>query len=132
MKKILLIDDDKDLVRNLQQVFTSNNYAVAHAHRAADGLRTVLSFRPDVIILDVMLETDTGGFEFVYQLRDKRENSRYKEHMNTPIVLLTGINQATNFRFSLNEQASFLPETSAIFTKPAPIEALLAKVRELT
>lgn len=131
MEKILLVDDDKDLLRDLEVVLTAHGYQVQQAHSATAGLRAVLTDRPDVIILDVMMEKDTAGFEFVYQLRSEREASRYQEVRDTPIIFLTAINQATNFRFSLNEQASFLPPTHAMLTKPVQIEVLLAKLKEL-
>lgn len=131
MEKILLVDDDKDLLRDLEAVLTAHGYQVQQAHSATAGLRAVLTYRPDVIILDVMMEKDTAGFEFVYQLRSERESSRYREVRDTPVIFLTAINQATNFRFSLNEQASFLPPTHAMLTKPVQIEVLLAKLKEL-
>lgn len=131
MEKILLVDDDQDLLRDLELVLSSHGYQVRQAHCATEGLRTALAYRPDVIILDVMMETDTAGFEFVYQLRSEREGSRYKEIRDTPVIFLTAINQATNFRFSLNEQASFLPPTHAMLTKPVQIEVLLARLKEL-
>jgi len=132
MKKVLLVDDDKDLVTDLEQVLRSNGYEVATAFRAADGLRTALAFRPDVIVLDVMIENDTAGFEFAYLLRSDRESSRYRPIKDTPILLVTAINQVTNFRFSLNEKASFLPAGVEMVTKPIPIDLLLAKVQQLT
>lgn len=131
MEKILLVDDDKDLLRDLEAVLTAHGYEVRQAHSATAGLRAVLDDRPDVIILDVMMEKDTAGFEFVYQLRSERASSRYREVRDTPVIFLTAINQATNFRFSLNEQASFLPPTHALLTKPVQIEVLLAKLKEL-
>lgn len=131
MKKVLLVDDDKDLLLNLEQVLKSNGYEVAQAYSAVEGLRTALAFKPDVIVLDVLMEKDTAGFEFVYQLRDERENSRYKAIKDTPIILLTAINQVTKFRFSLNEQTPFLPNASIMLTKPVQIESLLSKLKEL-
>ena len=130
-KKILLVDDDKDLLRDLDLVLTAHGYQVQQAHSATAGLRAALAYRPDVIILDVMMEKDTAGFEFVYQLRSERDASRYKEIRDTPVIFLTAIHQVTNFRFSLNEQASFLPPTHAMLTKPVQIEVLLAKLNEL-
>ena len=132
MKKILLIDNDKDFVTDLEQVLKANGYEVATAFRADDGLRAALAFRPDVIVLEVMLENDTAGFEFAYLLRSDRKASRYRAIKDTPILLVTAINQATNFRFSLNEKASFLPLGVEMLTKPVPVEVLLAKLRQLT
>jgi len=132
MKKVLLIDNDQDYVTDLEQTLNANGYQTATASRADDGLRTALAFKPDVIVLEVMIENDTAGFEFAYQLRSDRESSRYREIKDTPILLVTAINQATNFRFSLNEKASFLPPGVDMLTKPAPIDVLLARLQQLT
>lgn len=128
-KKILLVDDDKDLVTSLRQALIANDYQVEIAYSGADGLKKLLEVKPDLIILDVMMETDTAGFEVADQIRSKREHSRYSGVSNTPIIMLTAINQTTNSRFSLNESESFLPKINDFLTKPVKIDDLLEKVR---
>ena len=130
-KSILLVDDDRDLVRNLETVLRQHDYEVTFATSASEGLRTALAKKPDLIILDVSMETDTAGFEFLNQVRSKRPTSRYREIRGVPIVLLTAINQVTNSRFSLDDRQSFLPEVSGMLTKPVRIDALLARVKEI-
>jgi two-component system response regulator MprA len=127
-KKILIVDDDVDLVHTLARVLETGGYAVARAHNARDGLRRLLEEKPDLLLLDVMMETDTAGFEMVYQIRSRRTGSRYRSFQELPIILLTAINQATNSRFSLNERDSFLPQIQDFLTKPVRVEDLLAKV----
>jgi CheY-like chemotaxis protein len=127
-KKILIIDDDRDLVASLAQVLRGNGYDVAAAHSGADGLKALLAERPDLLILDVMMETDTAGFEAADLIRSRRETSRYREFRDIPIVILTAINQVTNSRFSLDPTESFLPGTNEFLTKPVDLDELLAKV----
>jgi CheY-like chemotaxis protein len=131
MKKILIVDDDVDLVENLVQVMEIQGYEVASAHSASDGLRTLTGFKPDLLLLDVMMETDTAGFEMAYQIRSQRPSSRFSEFKDTPIILLTAINQVTNSRFSLDESESFLPEISAFVTKPFRMEELIDKIKKV-
>lgn len=130
-KKILLVDDDRDLVESLVQVMKNNGYEVAVAYSGAEGLSKLLAVRPDLIILDVMMETDTAGFEVAYQIRSNRESSRYREVKDTPIIMLTAINQVTNSRFSLNEGESFLPSVNDFLTKPVKVDDLLEKIKAL-
>ncbi len=132
MKKVLLIDNDQDYVTDLEQALKTNGYQVATASRADEGLPMALAFLPDIVILEVMLENDTAGFEFAYQLRSDRKSSRYRSIKDTPILLVTAINQATHFRFSLNEKASFLPAGVEMLTKPVPMELLLTKLTQMT
>lgn len=130
-KSILLVDDDLDLVHSLEAVLSKHNYEVVKAASAHEGLRTALGKRPDLIILDVSMETDTAGFEFLNLLRSKRDSSRYRGIRDVPVVLLTAINQVTNSRFSLDDKHSFLPEVSGLLTKPVKIDTLLARVNEI-
>ncbi len=129
-KKILIVDDDKDLVSTVSAVLSQHDYTVYEAYSGKEGLKSLLEIQPDLVILDVMMETDTAGFEAAYQIRDKRDSSRYKDVREVPIIMLTAINQVTNSRFSLNEAESFLPDVNDFLTKPVDIDDLLKKVAE--
>ncbi|MGE5384885.1 MAG: response regulator transcription factor [Betaproteobacteria bacterium] len=131
MKKILLVDDDKDLCQNLETVLKSHGYEVAVAYSAVEGLQKALAVKPDAIVLDVLMETDTAGFEFLYQLRSTDKSSRYAAISNTPVILLTAINQITHFRFSLSDKDSYLPKNNGMLTKPVQIDDLLSRLGQL-
>jgi DNA-binding response OmpR family regulator len=131
MKKILLVDDDKDLSQSLERALKAHGYDVTLAFSATEGLRKARAIKPDAIILDVLMETDTAGFEFIYQIRSMDKGSRYKEVRDTPILLHTAINRVTNFRFSLNERISYLPSNSGMLTKPVPIDLLLNRLSRM-
>jgi CheY-like chemotaxis protein len=127
-KKILIVDDDKDLVASLAQVLRANGYDVAAAHSGSEGLRALLAERPDLVVLDVMMETDTAGFEAADVVRSRRETSKYREFRDVPIVILTAIDQVTNSRFSMDPSDSFLPGRNEFLTKPVDIDELLARI----
>jgi len=129
-KKILLVDDDKDLVVTLAQALKMNNFEVVEANSGVEGLKKVLSEKPDLVIFDVMMETDTAGFEAVYQIRSKRDGSKYAAVKDIPIIMLTAIDQVTNSRFSLNADQSFLPNISDFLTKPVDIDELIEKINK--
>jgi len=130
-KKIMIVDDDKDLVATLSQALKVNGYDVVSAYSGTEGLGTLLAEKPDLVILDVMMETDTAGFEIAYQIRSGRPTSKYLQQRGVPIIMLTAINQVTNSRFSLNDKESFLPEINDFMTKPVNIDDLLAKIKKL-
>jgi CheY-like chemotaxis protein len=129
-KKILLVDDDIDTCAGITLALKANGYEVVEAHSGAEALKQVLTVRPDAIILDVMMETDTAGFEFAYQIRSDRPTSRYREVKDTPIIMLTAINQVTNSRFSLDDRESFLPGVNDFLTKPVNFDLLLEKLKK--
>ncbi len=58
-KKILIVDDDKELADNIAKALTSNQYSVVEAHNSTDGLKKLLEEKPDLMILDVMMEKPT-------------------------------------------------------------------------
>ncbi|WP_047396164.1 response regulator transcription factor [Chitinibacter sp. ZOR0017] len=131
MKKILLIDNDTALCSQLAEALSAHGYQVCCAHSAVAGRQLALREQPDAIITEAMLETDTAGFELVYQIRDERADSRYRDIRHTPILLLTGIDQHTHFRFSLNEKQSYLPPIAGMLSKPAQLDTLLAKLESM-
>lgn len=128
-KKILIVDDDRDLTASLARVLEAHGYDVAAAHSGADGLKALLAGRPDLIVLDVMMETDTAGFEAADAIRSRRETSKYRAFRDVPIVILTAIDQVTNSRFSMDPSDSFLAGRNEFLTKPVDLDELLAKIR---
>jgi two-component system alkaline phosphatase synthesis response regulator PhoP len=81
---ILIIDDDRDLVESIRIVLESRKYGVRTAYNGKEGYQRIQEKSPDLIILDVMMATDTEGFSLAYKLRN---NSAYKE---IPIIMVTG------------------------------------------
>lgn len=84
---ILIIDDDRDLVNSMRIVLESRQYQVRTAHNGKEGYRKIEEQVPDLIILDVMMATDTEGFDLAYKLRNQE---RYRE---VPILMLTSFTQ---------------------------------------
>ena len=85
MKKILLVDDDQDFAFNLATMLKADKFDVTIANSKAEGLEKLNSVKPDLIILDVQMETDNAGFEMNRQIRSN------PEFTNMPILMLTGV-----------------------------------------
>jgi len=81
---ILVIDDDRDLVESIRIVLESKQYKVRIAYDGKEGYRKIQETAPDLIILDVMMATDTEGFSLAYKLRN---NPSYQQ---IPIIMVTG------------------------------------------
>jgi len=84
---ILVIDDDKDLVDTIRTILEIKNFNVRIAYNGKEGYKKIEEKIPDLIILDVMMSTDTEGFDFAYKLKN---NTRYRE---IPIVMTTSFPQ---------------------------------------
>jgi two-component system, OmpR family, alkaline phosphatase synthesis response regulator PhoP len=84
---ILIIDDDRDLVHSMRIVLESGQYTVRTAYNGKEGYKMIEEKLPDLIILDVMMATDTEGFDLAYKLRNQE---RYRD---VPILMLTAFPQ---------------------------------------
>lgn len=71
MKKILIIDDDEVFAKTLGDYLPKDKYETIHVSNGADGLDFVGTYRPDLIILDLVMPI-LGGMEFLEELRKKR------------------------------------------------------------
>ena len=123
-KRILIVDDDPDFITATRTVLASAGYNVDECRKAADALAKVREFQPDLIVLDVMMETGTAGFQVSYQVRKDPHYAR------TPILMVTAIHQTTPLRFSPDTDGEFLP-VQRLLDKPVPAEVLLKEVAHL-
>lgn len=98
MKKIAIIDDDPDIVDAVSLILKSKNYEVVIARNIQDGFILVETEKPDLILLDVMMDEPDDGFYLAMKLRSKG--------VRTPIVLLTSVSKSTGLDFS---QSKTLP-----------------------
>ena len=128
MPKILVIEDDPDMVEALRMPLEATGYEVIAAATGEEGLRKVKEIEPDLIILDVMMETSTAGFQVSLQLRSPDPQSEYAAYRNIPILMLTAIHTTTSLRFGPDE--AYLPVDDFV-EKPIKPDVLLNKVGRL-
>ncbi len=128
--KILIIDDDPDIVEAMRMPLEANSYNVITANNGSDGLQRAKEEIPDLIILDVMMETDTEGFHVAYELKSEEPCSEYKDCREIPILMITAISQKKGMRFSPEKDDTFLP-VDGFIEKPVQPKELLARVLEL-
>lgn len=95
--KILIIDDDIDLVEVLRIVLENHGYNVIDAQDGERGLRMVKREKPDLIILDVIMQTEDGGFVLANEIRSDPEIA------GIPIIMLTAVCQQTGYVYNKNE-----------------------------
>jgi len=93
--KILMVDDDRDLVTTLRMVLEQAGYRVVSAPDAEQGMVQAEAERPDLILLDIMMPNATEGFHFVWKLRRRTEAYFQK----VPVVVLSAIHSTTDLRF---------------------------------
>jgi len=128
--KILIVDDDPDIVEALKMTLEANHYKVFTAANGTEGLKQVKAVNPDLIILDVMMDTITEGFQVSYQLRNPDPKSEYAAYSKIPILILTAIVEKKHMKFSTKTGGDFLPVDEFV-EKPIRPKDLLEKVKKL-
>jgi two-component system alkaline phosphatase synthesis response regulator PhoP len=121
-KKILIIDDDIDLVEALRTTLEGAGFEVIDAQEGQKGIAKIKTENPDLVLLDVMMGTQDEGFHVAYQIRNNAETS------NIPIIILTAVGQETGFKFDKDKDEDFLPVDEFI-EKPVNPDVLLDKVK---
>ena len=124
-QKILIIDDDPDLVLATRMPLEAKGYDVQTAGSESAGWDAVAAYHPDLIILDVMMETTTAGFQFAQALHGPDAKPEYRA---IPIIMLTAIHQTTPLRFQPEED--YLP-VQVLLEKPVEPHRLLAEVEKI-
>lgn len=117
MKKVLIVDDEQDIVESLKFVLEADGYDCYTAFNGEDGLKTAKEVMPDLIILDIMMPKMNG-----YKIsRLLKFDSKYKD---IPIIMLTARSQ--------EEDKLIGEETGAneYITKPFDLDFVLGKVNQ--
>ncbi len=117
MKKILIVDDEQDIVESLKFVLEGADFICYCAYNGEDGLKLAKEIIPDLIILDVMMPKING-----YKIsRLLKYDNKYK---NIPILMITARSQ--------EEDKLIGEETGAdeYITKPFDLDEVVKKVKE--
>ena len=128
MSKILIVDDDPDIVLAVRMSLEAEGHEVIEAVSGADGIEKIKSEEPDLIILDVMMETKTEGFQLALKLRSQDPSSEYIQYKNIPILMLTAIHSTTPLKFE--PDIDYLP-VEIFVDKPIDPDDLVGKVEWL-
>ena len=124
MAKILIIDDDADIVESMRIVLESNNYEVISASNGQEGLDKVKGENPDLIILDVMMP-NMDGFEISRVIKSDTD------HKNIPILMLTAIKEKSGLDFKKEAgDKTWLP-VDDYCEKPLDSQELITKIEKL-
>jgi len=121
--RILLVDDDAIFLTIHRVVLQSHGFEVKSASSAQEGLALAAEWKPDLIVMDVMMETETEGFHATYELR------RNPELCHVPILMVTAINQQ-GYPTGFKPDPTWLP-VDQLLDKPVEPERLVAEVNRL-
>jgi len=120
MARILVVDDDPDILLATRLTLKDAGHEVVEASNGAQALEQVKATHPELIILDVMMDSTTEGFQMAFQLRNPDPTSEYAEFSHIPILMVTAIHSTTPLRFGPDEE--YLPVDDFIDKPVDPAE----------
>lgn len=120
MQKILVIDDDPDFIEITKVHLEGAGYEVCSANNRPAGLKAVQDEKPELVILDVMMDSEDDGFVLAQDLR--------KKGFKTPIIMLTSVGSVSGLQFDRDDE---MVPVDVFLQKPVEPETLLGKVKEL-
>lgn len=120
MAKILVVDDDPDIVEACTLFLQKAGHDVSGASSREDGMKAVKSAPPDLVILDVMMVQPDDGFVMAQALR--------KSGFKAPILMLTSVGKALGLSFGKDD--AMVPVNDFV-EKPVDPKVLVDKIAEL-
>jgi len=120
MAKILIVDDDPDVVETVGLFLRQDGHETSSAMNRQDGMDQVKAFAPDLIVLDVMMEQPDDGLKMAQDLR--------RDGFKKPILMLTSISRATGMDYGKDPEVAPVDDFQE---KPIEPAALVSKVKQL-
>ena len=123
-KKILVVDDDIDLLEQVVMIMKADGHDVLSAQGQDEAEEVLLTAIPDLAIIDLMMERTDSGFVLCHHIK--------KLYPGTPVIILTGVKAATGLDFSTRtgDGATWV-NADALLDKPTRPEQLRAEVNRL-
>jgi CheY-like chemotaxis protein len=120
-KKALVVDDDPDFLFQQERALSQMGFAVTVAAGRAEAMEKLAGLRPDLALIDLMMEEKDGGFVLAHHIR--------KLHPGTKIILMTAVTGETGLSFDLADPGR-RPwiKVDAILAKPVRFEQLQGEV----
>lgn len=119
MARILIVDDDPDIVDSTRLFLEAEGHEILCAYNRRDGMKAMAQ-KPDLIILDVMMEEADDGLVMAQELR--------RAGCEIPILMLTAISRITHMSYGRDNE--MLP-VDGFLEKPASPETLISLVHQL-
>jgi len=124
-KKVLVVDDDPDILDAVTMVLESQGCQVAVAHDGIECFDKLSGERPDLVILDLLMPK-MDGFAVYGELQDPK----WSEYRDMPIIILTSVREeASRRRYALETGQELSPDE--YLEKPITPDALIESVRRL-
>ncbi len=123
--KILIVDDDPDILEALTMVLEAKDYQVFTAHDGLEGLATLKAENPDLLILDLLMPKMDG-----YAVFKELHDPRWSKFKDTPVLILSSVREeASRRRYELETGLEL--NVDDYVEKPVSPDVLVARVEKL-
>ncbi len=123
-KTILVVDDDLDILDQYAILLKADGYNVVQASSVAEAEETILTVRPDLAILDLMMEDKDAGFVLCNQLK--------RLYSDLPVIIVSNVTPITGLDFRpRNQEEHSWVRADAMLSKPVVAERLRMEIRRL-
>jgi CheY-like chemotaxis protein len=122
--KVLIVDDDPDFHESVRSFLQSAGYSIVSAYSEQEGLQLARREKPDVILVDIIMQTTTDGFDFCREVR------RDPELKHTPLLGVSAIEKVIGVPYPPDMDPSLFP-VDAYLSKPVTPEKLLEELKKL-
>ena len=112
----------------VKALLESHGYRVLEAESGHEGLRKVADDTPDLILLDIMMESAVEGYGITHSLRHRDEFTAYR---GIPIIMVSSIEKSPDDSFAMSPEVEMI-RPDAYLTKPLNIDKFLKLVRDVT
>ena len=125
--KILLVDDDIDLLEQNKTLLVSKGFNVVTAESGAEGFEIFKAEKPDAAIVDLIMEQHDAGFVLCYKIKKTDHGSKI------PVYILTSATYDTGFKFDAEtEDEKEWIKADGILNKPVVVEELISKLENFS
>jgi CheY-like chemotaxis protein len=126
--KILVIDDDPDFREAVTPILKSALYDVVTAATPAEGKEKIFSEKPDLILLDIMMDSLFDGFSLCHAIKTSPEYAKVKD---TPIIFISAVKEIAGSRFQFKGDEQGMAGPDDYMDKPVKPADLLARIKKL-
>jgi CheY-like chemotaxis protein len=126
-KRVLIIDDDDDFRAAVSTLLSGEGYRVDEATSGREGLERLEDVRPDLVIVDVMMESAAEGYGISQALRFQ---PRYRELQDVPILMISSIEESPDEIYARASEVGMI-RPDRYLTKPLDVPRFLDTVRQL-
>jgi CheY-like chemotaxis protein len=123
-KRILVIDDDEDFRISVRSLLESKGYTVFVAESGEEGLRKLVEHEPDLLVVDVMMETVEEGYGVIQTIRSDEDYAAFR---SVPVIMVSCLEETPSERFPVSEAPVKYPDV--YLTKPLDVTGFLEAVK---